>query len=684
MHLLTSLALASSALLTSAAPAQGQNTRRQDADAYAGYLFTYFTGNTLEGENIYLAASNGNNALDWRNLNSNQPILTSSYGERGLRHPFIIRSHDGAKFWILATDLSIGGGTSWDASQRNGSRYIEIWESSDLVNWSEQRHTLVSPPTAGMTWAPEAHWDDSIGAYVVYWASKIYAESDPEHSADTYPRMMYATTTDFVTFSEAKVWTDFNRIDSTVLQSEGVYYRFSKDYGVETGTGCEDIVQESSDDLLALQPPADTWPVVDGCIGADSGLGAVEGPTAFKANAGDERGEKFYLFVDQYTGSGYTALETEDIANPDWTVSSDQNLPASPRHGTVLPVTQAELDRVNEAYGASAKRSVLPSSIKARQEEEEAGNGSPVLPGYYADPNIFVSDCTYYIYATTDGYPGWGGKDFYVWSSPDLVSWTRSEAPILTLNGMSGNVPWATGNAWAPTIIEKKGKFYFYFSGANPDYDDAKTIGVAVAESPEGPFTAEAEPFITNTEAITTGQAIDADAFHDPKSGNFYLYWGNGTPLMAELSEDMLSLAPDTTTEIEGLADFREAAFVVYRDPYYHMTYSIDDTRSEDYRVGYATATTPRGPFTYRGVVLQKDVEKGILGTGHDSVINVPGTDEWVMAYHRFAIPGGNGTEREVTLDWVRFGEDGLMEAVVPTLEGVGKRVIGGCGGGYE
>ena len=116
---------------------------------------------------------------------------------------------------------------------------------------------------------------------------------------------------------------------------------------------------------------------------------------------------------------------------------------------------------------------------------------SPVLPGLYADPNIAEFDGTYYIYATTDGFAGWGGKEFYVWKSTDLVDWERSEQPFLTLDGANGNVPWATGNAWAPTIIERDGKYYFYFSGHNAALN-RKTIGVAVADSPEGPFTAAA------------------------------------------------------------------------------------------------------------------------------------------------------------------------------------------------
>jgi beta-xylosidase len=115
---------------------------------------------------------------------------------------------------------------------------------------------------------------------------------------------------------------------------------------------------------------------------------------------------------------------------------------------------------------------------------------------------------------------------------------------------------------------------------------------------------------------------------------------------------------------------------MVERQGIYHLTYSIDDTRSEDYRVGYATAASPTGPFTYQGVILRKDPARGILGTGHNSVLNVPGTDDWYLVYHRFAIPGGDGTHRETCVDRLTFGPDGLMRPVVPTLEGVGPHPV--------
>lgn len=118
---LTGLAACSS-LLTNTEDRLGS---RETSAQYEGYMFVYFTGNTIQGEKIYFAASNGNNALDWRELNGGQPVLSSTQGTKGLRDPFIIRSADGSTFYLLATDLSIGSGTSWHDSVHTGSRYLE-------------------------------------------------------------------------------------------------------------------------------------------------------------------------------------------------------------------------------------------------------------------------------------------------------------------------------------------------------------------------------------------------------------------------------------------------------------------------------------------------------------------------------------------------------------------------------
>ena len=147
--------------------------------------------------------------LRWDELNGGQPALTSTLGDKGVRDPFIIRSPEGDKFFLIATDLKIYGNGNWDAAQRTGSQ-VHRGLGVDRPRALERRSATceVSPDTAGNTWAPEAYYDDALGAYVVYWASKLYAANDPGHTGNTYNRMMYATTRDFRTFSAPKVWID--------------------------------------------------------------------------------------------------------------------------------------------------------------------------------------------------------------------------------------------------------------------------------------------------------------------------------------------------------------------------------------------------------------------------------------------------------------------------------------------
>jgi len=315
-----------------------------------GYVFAYFTGDDTDiGEQVYFAASRGNDPLRYDELNNRQPVLTSAYGGKGVRDPFIIRSPEGDKFYLIATDLKIHGDGDWDKAQRHGSKYIEVWESTDLVNWSEQRQMRISPDTAGNTWAPEAFYDNTIGAYVVFWASKLYSGDDPDHTGDTYNRMLYATTRDFRTFSEPQIWVDpgYHVIDSTVAKWGDTYYRFTKDErNPSSSTPCSKyITAEKSRELRSQH-----YGFVADCIGkgdaTSPGIARGEGPTIFKSNTEN----KWYLFIDEYGARGYIPFETTDLDSGRWTISPSYDLPLRPRHGTVLPVTESELDRIRAAY----------------------------------------------------------------------------------------------------------------------------------------------------------------------------------------------------------------------------------------------------------------------------------------------------------------------------------------------
>ncbi|MFJ8786102.1 family 43 glycosylhydrolase [Streptomyces sp. NPDC102476] len=691
---------------------------------YAGYLFAYFTGEgTADGEQIRYALSRGNDPLHWRELNQGKPVLTSTIGEKGLRDPFVIRSPKGDKFYLIATDLRMykNSSGSWDDVQRHGSKSIMIWESTDLVHWTDQRLVKVAPDNAGNTWAPEAYWDRDLGEYVVFWASKLYADDDPGHTGSTYNKMLYATTKDFRTFSAPKVWDDpgHSVIDSTVVKYRGTYYRYTKDERDPTSSSpcAKFITGEKSTSLTSTK-----YDLVADCIGSGA-MDRGEGPTVFKSNTE----KKWYLFIDEYGGRGYVPFETTDLDSGRWTPSTNYQLPASPRHGTVLPVTQNEYDRLLTAYPSTpasvvdatakgqkgyaivteaASKVVLPvqtdtdlthlapkiavgegASIAPRSGTrrdfrrpqsytvtaadgttrswtvEAVRTGSPVLPGLNADPDVHYLNGEYWIYPTTDGFNGWSGTRFKAYSSKDLVHW-KDHGVVLDLGA---DVSWADKYAWAPAIAEKNGKYYFYFCAE-------QQIGVAVADSPAGPFKdALGRPLVAKGGSLQ-GQMIDPAVFTDD-DGTSYLYWGNGHGYVVPLNDDMTSYDAAAVKDITP-DNFREGSFVIKRNGTYYFMWSEDDTRSENYHVAYATGPSPLGPWTKKGTILSKRPEYGILATGHHSVVNVPGTDDWYIVYHRFALngpgkPGGDGMHRETTVDRMEFAADGSIKPVVPTLEGI-------------
>jgi hypothetical protein len=357
------------------------------AEPLKGYLFSYFSPT----EQVYFGLSEGNDPLNYRLLNNGNPTLTSSLGEKGARDPYIVRSPEGDKFYQIATDLKIGS-TTWDAAQRTGSKSLLVWESTDLVNWSPPRLVKVSPDTAGNTWAPEAYWDDTMGAYVVFWASKIYAESDPNHTASTYNKMLYATTRDFYTFSEPKVWVDpgYSVIDSTALKHNGAFYRFTKDERNNTSsTPCSKfIIEEKSTTLRNL-----SWDFVKDCIGRPS-IKAGEGPLVFKSNTEN----KWYLFIDEFVDRGYVPFESTDPTSGNWTLSSGYSMPGKPRHGTVLPVTAAEYNRLLSAYQPNQY------ALSAQNVSATTGvNQAPVLPTTV--PATFANGSTGATQVTWDAVP---------------------------------------------------------------------------------------------------------------------------------------------------------------------------------------------------------------------------------------------------------------------------------------
>ena len=325
---------------------------------------------------------------------------------------------------------------------------------------------------------------------------------------------------------------------------------------------------------------------------------------------------------------------------------------------------------------------------------------NPIVPGWYADPEIRIHGNRFWIYPTYSDHYGqpdlsrkftpqqqaMRAQSDLIWepylkqtfinafSSTDLVNWTRHDH-VLDVE----HVAWAAYAVWAPSSIEHNGKYYLFF-GANDIKRDGQTggIGVAVSDRPEGPFKdALGRPLI---DRIHHGaQPIDQMAFKDD-DGQVYLYYGGWKHAnVVRLAPDLLSVVPfadgATYKEITPDPAYVEGSFMAKRKGVYYFMWSEGGWTRPDYRVAYAMSTSPFGPFKRIGTILQQDT-KIANGAGHHSVVNIPGTDDWYIAYHRRPLGDKDGHHREMAIEHLYFNQDGTIRPVVMTVEGVQPRVL--------
>jgi hypothetical protein len=311
-----------------------------------GYLFAYFTSAAEDdGEQVRFARSLGPNPLEWQVLNGGRPVMHSTVGELGVRDPFLLRAAglpgETARYYLLATDLSIARRnpeTAWEDCIRAGSRSIVIWESSDLVSWSEPWLVEVAPPSAGNAWAPEATFDPATRSYLVYWASSL-SPAATKSSNGSYHRMLCANTTDFRNFTPARIWIDrgWSVIDSTVVEADGYFYRFSKDElsADSSSPDARFITAERSDTLDSSQ-----YATVATGLGKN-GLVHGEGPIVVRGSAAG----RWFLFIDEFGLRRYTAFTSDSLASKTWTPVAAE-MPPGASHGSILELTPEEWSRL--------------------------------------------------------------------------------------------------------------------------------------------------------------------------------------------------------------------------------------------------------------------------------------------------------------------------------------------------
>ena len=299
-------------------------------------------------------------------------------------------------------------------------------------------------------------------------------------------------------------------------------------------------------------------------------------------------------------------------------------------------------------------------------------SGNPVVKGWYADPEAKIFNNQYWLYPT---YSAKYNEQVFMdaFSSPDLIHWTKHPRIIDT-----SGVKWVRRALWAPAVTEKDGKYYIFF-GANDiqNNNEKGGIGVAVSDNPAGPFKdLLGKPLID--QIINKAQPIDQFVFKDDDGLYYMIYGGWGQCNIVRLKDDFTGLVPfkdgETYKKITPQGYVEGPVMFKHKGKYYFM-WSEGGWTGPDYRVAYAIGDTPFGPFKRIGTILKQDASIA-TGAGHHSVINVPGTDEWYIVYHRRPLTETDANHRVMCIDKMFFDVDGNIKPVKITNEGVAARVL--------
>ena len=307
------------------------------------YLFVHFREKTSpDGEQVYFGLSR--DGFTWEEVNHGQPVLWAYYGDKGVRDFTITKCEETGKYYILATDLSLSYGMrnqyhhSWGEIGRNGSKYFSLWESTDLVSWSEQRLVKFGDDDFGCLWAPDIIFDIKERDYVIHWSSS--------HKSNDYGNkaIYYSRTKDFETFSKPEILyqkEDSGVIDSAMYEEDGNYYLFVKSEGnperiillkSESVTGPFERIKAFDESMQVIQ------------------AGLYEAPTAVRVEDG-----KWCLFLDYYgvpgAGQGYIPFVADSLACGRFVRSDkDFRFPYGYKHGTIIKIGQEEYERIRDFY----------------------------------------------------------------------------------------------------------------------------------------------------------------------------------------------------------------------------------------------------------------------------------------------------------------------------------------------
>ena len=307
----------------------------------------------------------------------------------------------------------------------------------------------------------------------------------------------------------------------------------------------------------------------------------------------------------------------------------------------------------------------LASSFLPAHSAEKGGN--PIAEGWYADPEGIIFGDKYWVYPTYSA--PYGEQVFFdAFSSPDLVKWTK-HSKVLELD----RIKWANKALWAPSVIEKDGKYYIFFSANDIQNNDQEGgIGVAVSNRPQGPFRDHiGKPLIGKF--YHEAQPIDGFVFRDDDGKHYFIYGGWRHCNIAMLNDDFNGFIPFPDGETfhsitpEG---YVEGPFMFRKDGKYYFMWSEGGWTGPDYRVAYAISDKIEGPYKRIDTILKQDPEIA-TGAGHHSVIHNKKDDSWYIVYHRRPLGETDGNHRVTCIDKMEFDEEGKIKPVKITHEGV-------------
>ena len=602
-----------------------------NSDKYTGYLFAYFEGRGTPELQEQLRFAVSTDAVNWTALNGNQPIIASDTISKsgGIRDPHILRGEDGKSYYMVVTDMfTVKNG--WGENPG-----IVLMKSDDLINWSHSYIVLAEdyPENFGnahWVWAPQTIYDPVAKKYMIYFTLNrkevgglvtYYAYANEDFTAfESEPKELFSA--------------KYGSIDNDIIFKDGTYHLFYKgNTKDENGKEVKNGIQKATSKSLH-GPWVEDFKYHD----AYAGKTPVEGSSIFKLN----NSETYVLMYDLYTSGRYEYQTSSDLCNFD-SVPKPFSKDFFPRHGSVISITQSEMDALVEKWGRR--------TFKAE--------GNPIITHKHtADPAALVVGDSLWLFTGHDfegNQNGYKLKDWCVFSTPDMVNWTEYPTPLKV-----ADFKWdKTGAAYAAHVVEKNGKYYYFIS------TNGSGIGVAVADRPEGPYKdAIGKPLLTNKDCFGANHfwvCIDPAVFIDD-DGQAWIFWGNQICYYAKLKDNMTEIDGEIKRiDFDGFK-FTEAPWVHKYNGKYYLTYATGWPE----KIAYAMADNIEGPYEYKGLLSEI---AGNCNTTHPSIVEFKG--KWYFFTHNGGLHDGTSYSRSVCVEELKYNADGTIKKINISTESI-------------